>query len=395
MDAAVTTRSRKPHVAFVVQRCGDDVRGGAERLCLQHAIHMTDDWDCEILTTCARDAATWRNEFAAGETTIGGVHARRFSVARERDAASFEAHSRRVVGGGATLAEQETWLRAQGPDAPGLTAHLAAHADDYDAVFFYSYLYATTHFALPSVAAKAVLVPLAHDEWMFWLSVYDRTFLSSARVACVSEDERRLVSRRFPGAHVCDAIVAPGIDVPITDASRFRRRYAIDGPYAIYLGRVDAAKGVDDLVAFFLASNARNRRSVPRKLVLVGPVSMKIPAHGAIVALGAVDEADKWDALVGADFAIVPSAYESLSLAALEAWAVGKAVVANGASSVLVGQCRRTNAGLWYANENEFVALLASDLFGVAGELGRRGAAYVTEHYTWPATRLAMLACLP
>ena len=92
----------KPRVAFVVQRCGDDVRGGAERLCLQHAAHMMDDWACEILTTCARDTTTWRNDFPAGETTIGGVAARRFPVARERDPVSFHALSRRVAGGAAT-----------------------------------------------------------------------------------------------------------------------------------------------------------------------------------------------------------------------------------------------------------------------------------------------------
>ena len=356
---------------------------------------MADDWDCEILTTCAQNATTWRNEFSVGETTIGGVAARRFPVVRERDTASFDALSKRVAGGAAPLANQEIWLRAQGPDAPALTAYLADRAADYDAVFFYSYLYATTYFAMPVVAARAVLVPLAHEEWMLRLSVYDRTFAASARVACVSDDERRLVSRRFPNARVCDAIVAPGIDVPATDASRFRDRYGIDGPYAIYLGRVEAAKGVDDLVAFFLAANGRNRKAKTRKLVLVGPIGMVLPTHDAIVALGALDETDKWDALAGADFAIVPSAYESLSLAALEAWAAGKAVVANGASSVLVGQCRRTNAGLWYANESEFVALLASDLFGAAAELGRRGAAYVAEHYTWAASRRAMLACLP
>ncbi len=371
------------------------MRGGAEWLCLQHAAHMMNDWACEILTTCARDAKTWRDEFPAGETTIGGVAAHRFPVARERDVMSFDALSRRVAGGGSTLADQEAWLHAQGPDAPALTAHLATRAAAYDAVFFYSYLYATTYFALPAVAAKAVLVPLAHDEWMLGLSVYDRTFEVSARVACVSEDERRLVSRRFPHARICDAIVAPGIDVPPTNAARFRDRYGIDGPYAMYLGRVEPAKGVDDLLTFFLAANARDRAATPRKLILVGPVAMALPTHDAIVPLGPLGEADKWDALAGSDFVIVPSAYESLSLAALEAWAVGKAVVANGASPVLVGQCRRTNAGLWYANESEFVALLGSDLFGAAAELGRSGAAYVAEHYTWAAARRAMLACLP
>ena len=44
----------------------------------------------------------------------------------------------------------------------------------------------------------------------------------------------------------------------------------------------------------------------------------------------------------------MPSYFESLSMVALEAWALGRPVLANGRCDVLKGQCIRSNAGLYY-----------------------------------------------
>jgi glycosyltransferase involved in cell wall biosynthesis len=79
----------------------------------------------------------------------------------------------------------------------------------------------------------------------------------------------------------------------------------------------------------------------------------------------------------------MPSRYESLSIVALEAWSLGTPILANGLSSVLVGQCRRSGGGLWYANSGEFARLLSSDLLGKARQLGAQGKRYVEEHYRW------------
>ena len=48
------------------------------------------------------------------------------------------------------------------------------------------------------------------------------------------------------------------------------------------------------------------------------------------------------------DLLIMPSYFESLSMVALEAWALGRPVLANGRCDVLKGQCIRSNAGLYY-----------------------------------------------
>ena len=57
-------------VAFVVQRYGLEVNGGAELLCRQVAERMAKYWDVEILTTCAIDYMTWQNEYPPGPTSM-------------------------------------------------------------------------------------------------------------------------------------------------------------------------------------------------------------------------------------------------------------------------------------------------------------------------------------
>jgi hypothetical protein len=60
-------------VAVVVQRYGADINGGAELHARYIAEHLARHTEVEVLTTCARDYVTWRNELPAGVEQIGGV----------------------------------------------------------------------------------------------------------------------------------------------------------------------------------------------------------------------------------------------------------------------------------------------------------------------------------
>ena len=117
-----------------------------------------------------------------------------------------------------------------------------------------------------------------------------------------------------------------------------------------------------------------------------GPTQLQVPAHPRIRHLGFLSDADKFDALAAADVLIMPSPYESLSIAVLEAWALGKPVLVNGQCDVLRGQCLRSHGGLFYDNEEEFIeALYVLDGTGPAGAiLGREGRDYFRRHYAWP-----------
>jgi hypothetical protein len=96
-------------VAVVVQRYGAEINGGAELHARYIAEHLARHTEVEVLTTCARDYLTWRNELPAGVEQIGGVTVRRFPGARARDAHDFGRRSTTVFTPG--------W-RAKGRRAP-------------------------------------------------------------------------------------------------------------------------------------------------------------------------------------------------------------------------------------------------------------------------------------
>jgi glycosyltransferase involved in cell wall biosynthesis len=121
-------------------------------------------------------------------------------------------------------------------------------------------------------------------------------------------------------------------------------------------------------------------------LVLVGSAKMPIPQHPRIHHLGFLSDEDKFDALAASDFLIMPSYFESLSMVALEAWALGRPVLANGRCDVLKGQCIRSNAGLYYERFEEFVeAMYALESNGpLHAVLGQNGRDYFRRNYAWP-----------
>jgi Glycosyltransferase len=179
-------------------------------------------------------------------------------------------------------------------------------------------------------------------------------------------------------------VVGVGSEVPDEfDAAGARSRLGIDGRYIVYIGRLDENKGVPELFRFFMRLQAEEKSEL--KLVLVGKAHVPVPDHPGIVHVGFQEDREKYGLLAGAEFLVMPSQYESLSMVALEAWATGRPVLANGRTEVLRGQCRRSNAGLWYADYEEFRAAflaLANDA-GLRRRLGANGRKFFQQNYSW------------
>jgi glycosyltransferase involved in cell wall biosynthesis len=383
--------SAVPRVAFVVQRCGQAVNGGAELYCRVLAERLSAGVPVDILTTCALDYFTWRNHFPEGEERLSErCRILRFAVDRQRSLADFRGcveRLQRASAGTRSAADEAAWALEQGPLSGALSRYIEAHHTHYDAFFFFCYQYATTWQNVPLVGERAYVVTLAHDEWTLAFGHHDAVARAPRALLCQTPEERALVEARFGGLARRIETLAIGIDAPPdANAERFRRRHGIERPFLLYVGRVEAAKGCPQLFQHYLAglAAARDPAAWP-DLVVVGRAAIAIPHHPRIHYLGFIDEADKADAIAACTALVNPSDSESLSLVLLEAWSQSRPVLVNAASPVLAGQVARSGGGLAYGDPLAFAAGIYALGDPDAGRiLGARGARYVAAHYAWP-----------
>lgn len=393
-------------LAFVVQRYGLDIAGGAEFHCRLIAEHMARHAEVEVLTTCASDYVTWANHYPEGRELLGGVPVRRFRVKRPRVPERFADWSERVMravpaghGPGPAAPSRETapvvdprrapdelrWLEEEGPWSPRLVRYLRDHAGAFDFFVFFSYRYYTTYHGLRSVPDKALLVPTAEDDGVYRLSIFPPLFHLPRAIVYNSVEERAMIERASGNACVPGDVVGVGSRLPTqpVDGAAFRRRHALDGRFALYVGRIDENKGCRQLFDFFRRYRAETGSTLT--LALVGKPVIPIPPDPGIRHLGFLSDAEKWEALEACELLCMPSRYESLSMVTLEAWWAQRPVLANARCDVLRGQCQRSRAGLYYAHYDEFretLQLLEGDA-GLRRAMGANGRLYFDSHYAW------------
>ncbi|MFT3714181.1 MAG: glycosyltransferase family 4 protein [Archangium sp.] len=385
--AARGASGRRRRVAIVVQRYGETITGGAEAHARQVAQHLAKHAQVEVLTTCATDHLSWKNELDAGSSKDGAIEVHRFPVRAPREMRPFNRLSDSVFNRPLDFATETHWLAEQGPDSPALLDAIAARANDFDAFIFFTYLYGPTVWGIPLVAKKALVVPTAHDEPpLRFLSMRDVFELPRALLTNTPE-ESQLITREFPRA-VRQRVVGVGLDAQPAKPSRFRERYGIDGPFLLYLGRLEAGKGVPELLQRH-AELVRNFHDAPA-LVLAGAGNLK--PHGTrVISLGRIDEESKWDGLAAALAVVVPSRYESLSLVTIEAFAVGTPVIGNVASEVVQGQLERSGGGLPFALDDDASFRDAVQKVGANRAAYSREAMKYAAGYDWESVVAAYL----
>jgi glycosyltransferase involved in cell wall biosynthesis len=426
-------------LAIVVQRYGAEVLGGSEQLCRLLAERLAAQHDVDVLTTCARDYQTWKNEYPEGSDRIRGVTIRRFANAATRDIDAFNKYSDRIYNQPHTRADEMEWLKQQGPWCPGLIEYLRRHQQEYDVLMFFTYLYAPTVLGLEINPGKSVLVSTAHDEPAIKLEIFKEVFARPASICYLTDSERRFVQAQFVERPLLEDVIGVGVDLPqqqpyprvneetapgepaaaagSTDAagaraasasgdpanaeavedestardypshllsrgSVFRRRHRLHGPVLLYGGRIDPGKGCEELIEYF---SSYIKDGGDATLALMGVKMMALPEEPYIRFAGLLSDAERVQALEAATVVSCPSPYESLSLLALEALSVGTPILANARSAVLVEHCVKSNGGLYYADRDEFVEclkLLVSDA-RLRAALGRNGRDYVRRNYRW------------
>jgi glycosyltransferase involved in cell wall biosynthesis len=414
-------------LAFIIQRYGAEVLGGSEQLCRLLAERLALNHDVEVLTTCARDYVTWKNEYPEGADRIRGVTVRRFANAATRDIESFNRMSDWIFNNPHSRADELEWLKQQGPWCPALIEHLKRQQNQYDVLIFFTYLYAPTVLGLEVVPSRSVLVSTAHDEPAIRLGIFKDVFSKPAALCYLTESERQFVQEEFRDRPLLEEVTGVGIEIPrhspyprmpspvepaegedespaapedpaataedevatkdypshlMERGVVFRRRHRLYGPLALYGGRIDPGKGCEELLEYFSAYVGQGGEAT---LALMGVKLMSLPEEPYIRFAGLLTDRERLEALEAATVVICPSPYESLSLLALEALAAGTPILVNARSAVLVEHCVRSNGGLYYADGDEFVECLTLLMRDprLRAALGRNGREYIKRNYRW------------
>jgi glycosyltransferase involved in cell wall biosynthesis len=373
-------------LAFIIQRYGREILGGAETLARQIAERLARRHDIEVLTTSARDYITWKNEYPPGEEKLRGIRIKRFPVESERNLDEFNRFSDWIYVNPHSREDELRWLEKQGPVVPELIEYLRKEHGRYELLVFFTYLYYPTYYGLQVDPQRSVLIPTAHDEPPLKLDIYKEMFSLPASFIFNTEAEELLVLERFGVYKKMRETIGIGMEqLDAPDVSKFRRKYKLPSRFLLYAGRIDAGKRCDELVRFFRFYKEERPDAGNLQLVLIGNLSMKLPPEKDIRYLGFLSEEDKMAAMTAATAVVVPSRLESLSIVALESFSVGTPILVSSDSRVLVDHCRRANAGLYYSDYDEFEAVL--DLLlrdkNLMRTMGKQGRRYIKENFGW------------
>jgi len=163
-------------IAFVVQRYGMDINGGAELHCRWVAEHMQKHWETHVLTTKARDYITWKDHYPSAKEEVNGVQVLRFSVARTRDPERFGKLQRRILDSEHSYRDELEWLKEEGPYSPDLIEYIRTHEGAYDYFVFFSYRYYHSYWGIRAVPHKSILVPTAERDAVIHLHLFKELF---------------------------------------------------------------------------------------------------------------------------------------------------------------------------------------------------------------------------
>jgi glycosyltransferase involved in cell wall biosynthesis len=407
-------------LAFITPRYGADISSGAEHACRLLAEKVCERHDVDVLTTCARDPRTWKNEYAEGADRVRGVLVRRFPVSQPHDRAGFRQYADRLFTGPRARSEEVEWVRRLGPWSPALIEQIRRQHRSYDALVFFSLWHPSTVHGLAIAPERSILFPYLRLEPALRFGLWAELLSSAKAIGLCSGAERPLLREYVRAAPQADEVVGVGVeaphqqsyprhqqdpaDAPIVDdddpaagtepddpapylsarGAPFRRRNRLHGSLALYDGRIDCDNGSEEMLEYFDRYAANDGDT---SLVLMGVKMMKVPDQSYIRMPGVIPERDRMNAYEAADVTIAPASDDLLAQPLLESLAVGTPVLACARNAAAVEHCRRANAGLYYGDGEEFVEAmrLLTTNATLRQKLGENGRTYIRNHFQWDA----------
>lgn len=363
--------------------------GGAENYCATVSESLAGrGYRIEVFTSRLRSRFRWQNELPP-HAVVNSVRVRRFGVLPRGPITWRWFHwSQRGYAARPRPIYELGLMMGEGPVCPGLAPALTAQRTSTTVVHVFGLYSAMAWYT--AVLANWLRIPLvitpfthreAHNLDMAWKQ---RALAGAASVIAMTHQERGYLIEEIGLDPRRVHVVSPALDLAhyaVAAGPAARARLGLDQTafVVLFLGRQEENKELATLLAACSGAARRGREAFT--LVLAGPKTpyaerllREPPAN--VVNLGEVDEAAKLDALNACDCLVLPSRSESFGIVLLEAWAVGKPVIAaeSAATTELVAAGR--DGFLFPVGNAEILAdrlTLLLDQPGLARELGQNG----------------------
>jgi glycosyltransferase involved in cell wall biosynthesis len=382
-SSPLTTHHSQPlRVALVAFRYGTGFAGGAERSLrtMAQILHQAGR-HVEVFTTCTLGENNWGNEASEGTTVLEGIPVHRYRLDAHDRAGHLAAVQAVLQADGAVSLETERLYLEHSIHSSRLLEALHERLGEFEAIITGPYLFGLTLDVARAFPDRTLLLPCFHDEPFARL----RAWTEYERVGGVlyhSPEEQAFAEGRLginhPGGVCIGGLVAVEEKAgpePASVAGLAAERYLL------YCGRYSAQKALPELLDF--ARRYAERHPDRFAFCFIGQGEVAIPRHPRMRDLGFVPEDAKRGLLAGADALLQLSRYESLSYAALEAWAEGTPLIAARRCEVLAGHLRRCGGGRGVDSFEDFAGAL-DDLWDQPRQwqmLGEQGREYVSKEF--------------
>jgi len=348
---------RANRIALVTHRFGTHFAGGAEASLRRMARALQEaNYEVEVFTTCSDHESRWANTLPNGTGREDGFTVHRFRIDPYDPDALGRAYEAILRERGRVEADVQLQFLENSLGSSALLAELEARRDSFAAILVGPYLFKLTHDVASRFGEQVLLVPCFHDEPLAYVPAFREAYRGVGGLLFHSAAEARLTSERLAINHPRHGIVGTVLAESAFQGDPAAGRRRCGEQYLVYCGRYCPEKGLDRLVQFmdqYVAVHGEGLR-----LVCLGHGPMPLPARAWLTDLGFVEEATKRDVLAGALALVNLSPNESLSIVALEAWALGVPVLVSRGCPVLVDQLDRGQGGACVGSQEEFEEVL-------------------------------------
>lgn len=396
-------------ICFLVCQYGKEVNGGAEYHCKMLAERLVNDYEVDVLTSKTINYNTFEPYYKDNRENLNGVNVLRFDCkpfdAKEhniwRKKTKFSRKVRRNLFRLGLLESvanmnpvwklgienEENLLKSHGFYSKDLLDYLETHKEEYKAIILFSYVYPHTVFGARIAPEKTLLIPTVHNEGDVFRSVHTHVFTSVKHIGFNTEEEHQLSLKIFGNKMSENSILAVGVETDFENEvqlAELKEKFNLPERYIHYFGRVCGSK-MDKLIPWFISYKEKHPSDL--KLVLTGRLFQEKIEHPDIIYTGFVTDEEKVSLIKNATLIVNPSRNESLSLLLLEAMDLGKTVLVNSKSDVLLGHSIKSEGATEaYMSEKDFhqkIHKYISDPTLI--ELNKaRAKEYVQRNYSWP-----------